>query len=159
MIDALVTGKVHSTPVVRQTRQNRDYVTVTVRVPLTGEDESTFAHVVAFSESACQALRALSVGDAVSVVGRLTPGAWTDKEGKARPSVDVVADQVLSVYAIRKKRDAAQGKSGDAGRDGPRGDGMRALEAMHGPAKHQRPAPTVANRTGDFVDDFDDPPF
>lgn len=157
MIDALVTGKVHSAPVVRQTRQNRDYVTVTLRVPLTGEDESTFAHVVAFSESACQALRALSVGDGVSVAGRLTPGAWTDKEGKARPSVDVVADQVLSVYVIRKKRDAAQGK--DAGRDGQRGDGMRALEAMHGPARQQRPAPTVASRTGDFVDDFDDPPF
>lgn len=155
MIDALVTGKLHSAPVVRQSKAQRDYVTCTVRVPLTGEDESVFAHVIAFSESACKALLALSIGDGVSVAGRLTPGAWVDKEGKARPSVDVVVDQVLSVYAIRKKRDATQGK--DAGRDGQRGDGMRALEAMHGPAKNQRTPAT--SRTGDFVDDFDDPPF
>lgn len=114
MIDALVAGKVHSAPVVRQTRQDRDYVTLTLRVPMAGEDESVFAHVVAFSDSACQALRVLTVGDAVSVAGRLTPGAWTDKEGKARPSVDVVADQVLTAYSIRKKRDATQGKSGGA---------------------------------------------
>ena len=115
MIDALVMGKVHSAPVVRQTRHSRDYVSLTLRVPLAAENESTFAHVVAFSASACQALQVLTVGDAVSVAGRLTPGAWTDKEGNARPSVDVVADQVLSVYSIRKKRDGAQGKRAEAG--------------------------------------------
>ncbi|CAJ0777677.1 single-stranded DNA-binding protein [Ralstonia chuxiongensis] len=117
MIDGLVSGKLHIAPVLRQTKANHDYVTVTVRVPLSAENESVFAHVVAFSESACQALRALDVGDAVSVAGKLTPGAWLDKEGNARPSVDVVADQVLSVYSIRKKRDAAQGRGGGGQRE------------------------------------------
>ncbi len=149
MIDALVTGKLYGVPVVRQSKAGRDYVTCTVRVPLTGEDESVFAHVIAFSESACKGLLALSVGDAVSVAGKLTPSAWTDKEGKARPAVDVVADQVLTVYSIRKKRDTTQGNNGA-------GDAsLRALEVMHGPARHQRPASAVASDT----DGFEDAPF
>jgi single-stranded DNA-binding protein len=151
MIDALVTGKVHSAPVVRQTRHGRDFVKITVRVPLADSD-SIFAHVVAFEEAPCKALRALTVGDAVSVAGRLTPGVWTDKEGAARPSLDVVADQVLTVYAIRKRRDTTQAQPEANGGQGRRGDGLRALETMHGPAQNQ----PVASGTAEL---FDDPPW
>ena len=39
----------------------------------------------------------------------LTPKAWTDKEGQARPSLDMVASQVLSVYQVKRRRDTASG--------------------------------------------------
>jgi single-stranded DNA-binding protein len=64
--------------------------------------------VVAFSESAGAALLALSEGDSLAIGGTLKPGAWTDREGNARPQLDMVAAQVMTLYALKRRRDAAQ---------------------------------------------------
>lgn len=104
-IEALILGKLHKPAERRTSQSGRVFVTASVRTS-TGEAESCFVNAVTFSDSAGTALLALSAGDAVALAGTLTPKAWTDREGHARPSLDMVAAQVLTVYGVRKKRAA-----------------------------------------------------
>lgn len=50
----------------------------------------------------------LGEGDAVALSGPLTPKAWLDKEGAARPALDLVASHVLTAYHVTRKRKALE---------------------------------------------------
>ena len=106
-IETLILGKLHARAEQRTSKTGRPFVTAKARTAA-GEGESLFVNVIAFSESACAALLALDAGDAVALAGTLKPGAWTDREGTARASLDIVAAQVLTVYGLKKKRDATR---------------------------------------------------
>ena len=75
------------------------------------EGESVFVNVIAFAPPAVTALLALEDGAGVALAGELTPGVWTDKDGKARPSLDLVAHQVLTEYHIARRRKVIRGDS------------------------------------------------
>ena len=109
MIDALIRGKLIKAPEARTTKTGKPMATARMRVPTSDPDVTIFTSVVAFEPEAVAALLALGEGDSVSVAGPVKVGMWTDKEGNTRPNVDVVADRVLSVYAIRKARAAGGG--------------------------------------------------
>ena len=115
MIDALIQGKLLKDPEARQTKAGKPYATARMRVPTTNPAETIFVSVVAFDPEAVAALLALGASDAVSVAGPLKVGVWTDNNGNTYPTLDVVADRVLSVYAIRKQRRAAGGGAPDVG--------------------------------------------
>jgi single-stranded DNA-binding protein len=106
-IEALILGKLQQRAEQRTGKSGRPFVTAKARAAV-GEGESLFVNVIAFSESAGAALLALEVGDAVALAGTLKPGMWTDREGIARVSLDIVAAQVLTVYGLKKKREAAK---------------------------------------------------
>lgn len=106
-IEALILGKLHQRAEQRTSKAGSPFVTAKARAAA-GESESLFVNVIAFSESACAALLALDAGDALALAGTLKPGAWTDRDGNARASLDIVAAQVLTVYGLKKKRDAVQ---------------------------------------------------
>lgn len=106
MIEALVSGKLHGQPTQKFARTGNPYVTARVRAH--AGDNDVFINVIAFSPAACQALLALEEGDAVALAGTLTPKAWTDKDGTARPALDLVASQVLSAYHVTRKRKALE---------------------------------------------------
>jgi len=40
--------------------------------------------------------------------GELTPKVWTDKNGEARPALDMVAHAVLTAYHVARKRQAVK---------------------------------------------------
>ena len=42
------------------------------------------------------------------LAGELTPKVWTDKDGVARPVLDVLAHAVLSAYSVARKRKAVR---------------------------------------------------
>ena len=109
MIDALIQGKLIKAPESRTTKTGKPMASARLRVATADPAASVLCGVVAFEPEAVAALLALGAGDSVSVAGPLKVGTWTDKEGNARPSLDLVADRVLSVYAIRKQRQAAGG--------------------------------------------------
>lgn len=71
--------------------------------------------VTAFSGSACSALLALGDGDALAVGGTLKPGARVDRDGNAKPNLDLVAAQVLTAYHLKRRREAVQ--PGEGGTD------------------------------------------
>ena len=44
----------------------------------------------------------------MALAGTLTPKAWIDKDGTPRPTLDLVASQVLSAYHVTRKRKALE---------------------------------------------------
>ena len=117
MIDALIAGKLHGAPSQRTAKTGKPFTTCKVRVP-TGED-GVFCHVIAFDQEAQAGLMALGSGEAVALAGSLKVSVWTDKEGTARPSLDLVASKLLTAYSIAKKRRAMQPDQ-EAGKQQPR---------------------------------------
>lgn len=110
MIDGLIAGKMYGTAEQRSGKGGHAFVTAKVRAPF-GDGDALFVNVIAFAEAAREALLALSDGDSVSLAGSLTPKVWTDKQGQARPALDMVAHAVLTVYHVTRKRKAMQGES------------------------------------------------
>ena len=108
MIDALVAGKLHGQPTQRTSKTGKPFAVAKVRVAA-GDGESTFISVIAFDDAPCAALLALGDGDSVALSGSLSQKMWTDKEGNTRPSLDLVAHQVLTTYHVTRRRTAMQG--------------------------------------------------
>ncbi|WP_084150798.1 single-stranded DNA-binding protein [Azohydromonas australica] len=135
MIEGLVAGKVYGRPEQRVgNNSGKPFVTAKVRAATAG-GEMLFVNVLAFDAIAQAALLALADGDAVSLAGTLTPKVWTDREGQARPAMDMIASQVLSAYHVKRKRDAV---SSAVEQPNPRA----ALPARQG--GHRSPAPAAA---------------
>jgi single-stranded DNA-binding protein len=105
MIEALILGKLHARAEQRTAKTGKPFVIAKVRTAA-GEGDSLFVNVITFSESAGATLLALDAGDSVALSGSLKTGIWTDREGVARPSLDLVASQVLTAYGLTKKRAA-----------------------------------------------------
>lgn len=108
MIDALIAGKLFSTPAQHTAKNGNYFATAKVKVA-TCDGQSLIANVIAFDADTCTALLELDEGDSVALSGTLTPKAWTDREGNARPSIDLVAHQVITPYHVTRKRRAMEG--------------------------------------------------
>lgn len=129
MVDGLVSGKLYGTATSRTSQNGKQFVTAKVRAA-GGDGESLFVNVIAFSTTAGEALLALADGDSVALAGTLTPKAWVDRAGEAKPALDLVAHAVLTAYHLKRKRAAVQGENG-AERSGGRpanGGGQAAHE-------------------------------
>jgi single-stranded DNA-binding protein len=109
MIEALIAGKVYGRPEQRVgSSSGKPFVTAKVRAATAG-GEMLFVNVLAFDVTAQAALLALSDGDSVSLAGTLTPKVWIDRENQPRPALDLIANQVLTAYQVRRKREAVNG--------------------------------------------------
>lgn len=133
MIEALIAGKLYGRAEQRTGKSGRPFTVAKVRAAV-AEGEVLFVNVVAFSESASAALLALEDGDAVSLAGTLTPKVWTDREGNARPALDLVANAVLTAYQAKKKREAVAGAQGEQRQQHRRGPQEPAGEDFGGGA-------------------------
>lgn len=105
MIDALIAGKLYGQPTERTSKTGKPFAVAKVRA-ISGDGESIFINVIAFDLAPCTALLALADGDSVALSGAITPKVWIDKEGSARPALDLVAHQVLTAYHVSRKRKA-----------------------------------------------------
>lgn len=99
MIDALIAGRLYGQPTERTSKTGKPFAVAKVRAT-SGEGESIFVNVIAFDLAPCTALLALADGDSVALSGAITPKVWIDKEGSARPALDLVAHHVLTAYDI-----------------------------------------------------------
>jgi single-stranded DNA-binding protein len=107
MIDSLIAGRLRGKPMEHTSRAGKPFATAKVRVALSN-GEAVFVSVIAFSEAVVTTLLALGDGDSVALSGELTPKVWTDKDGTARPALDLVAHQALTEYHVGRKRKAMQ---------------------------------------------------
>jgi len=96
MIEALIAGHLMGDASRRIDKVGREFIVARV-LARNRADEEFIVNVIAFDEAPCAALLALADGDALSLSGALTPKVWTDKQGIARPSLDLVATRVLGV--------------------------------------------------------------
>ena len=114
MIDAILSGRIYGTPAEKTSgKTGKRFVTAKVRTAA-GDGESLFVHVIAFDDRVCAGLLALGDGDSVSLSGALTPKVWVDKNGQARPALDLVAHGLLTSYHVTRKRKAMQPDQDDA---------------------------------------------
>ena len=103
MIDALIAGKVYGQPQSRNDANGKPYSFGKVRASA-NSGESLFVSVIAFGEAA-KTFMALGDGDGVALAGNITPKAWADKQtSEPRAGLDMQAQQVLSLYQLKKKR-------------------------------------------------------
>lgn len=105
MIDGLIAGKLHETPTQRIGKNNKPYVIAKVRTTSSSGDV-LYANCIAFVPDAVAALMALGEGDSIALAGELSPKAWTDRNGEARPALDVVVHSVVTPYQVQRKREA-----------------------------------------------------
>ena len=97
MIEGLIAGRLMGDASRRTDKTGRGFVVARV-LARNKADEEFIVNVIAFDDAACAALLALADGEALSLSGSLTPKVWTDKQGICRPSLDLVAAQVLTAY-------------------------------------------------------------
>ena len=108
MIDGLIAGRLYGQAAERTGKAGKTFTVARVR-STSNDGENLFVNVIAFDAASCAALGALADGDSVSLAGTLTPRVWTDKQGNTRPSLDMVAHQVMSAYHVNRKRRAMEG--------------------------------------------------
>lgn len=96
MIEALIAGHLMGDASRRIDKAGREFIVARV-LARNRADEEFIVNVIAFDEAPCAALLVLADGDALSLSGALTPKVWTDKQGIARPSLDLVATRVLAM--------------------------------------------------------------
>lgn len=107
MIDGLVSGRLYGTSTSMTGASGKAFVTAKVRAAA-GDGEALFVNVIAFDDAVKSALLALGDGDSVALAGTLTPKAWVDRTGEAKPALDLVAHSVLSTYDVKRRRAAVQ---------------------------------------------------
>lgn len=105
MIDALIAGNLFGDPKQGVGKNGSAYTTVAVRAA-DGNGDQLICNVIAFRESAMDALNALREGDSVALSGTLSPKVYQTREGEYRPGLDVVCHAVLTPYDINRKREA-----------------------------------------------------
>ncbi|MBK7001831.1 MAG: single-stranded DNA-binding protein [Rhodoferax sp.] len=112
MIETLITGKLYGAPKHGTTKNGGSYANAKIKVP-TGDGEMLFASIICFSDSAVQALCALTDGDPVACVGTLKVSTYVSKTGDTRVSLDITASRVMTLYEVKRKRDKTE--AGDRG--------------------------------------------
>jgi single-stranded DNA-binding protein len=106
MIDGLIAGRLHGLAQERTGKNGNPFVVAKLLAANT-DGENLIVNVIAFETTTCKALLNLQEGDSLALAGSLTPRVWTDKQGAARPSLDMVAHQSLSLFDVQHKRSAA----------------------------------------------------
>lgn len=96
MITGLIAGRLMEDAEQRKGRADSLFVVAKVRAQ-SSDGDSLIVNVIAFDETPRVALLALREGDSIAVSGSLAPKVWTDKQGNARPALDLIAHRVLSV--------------------------------------------------------------
>ena len=107
MIDGLIAGRLMGDASRRVDKAGRSYAVARV-LARNKADEEFIVNVIAFDAAAGAALLALGDGDALSLTGSLTPKVWTDKQGNHRPSLDLIATQVMSAHDVGRKAAAVE---------------------------------------------------
>lgn len=96
MIDGLVAGRLYGEAERRTDKAGKAYSLAKIRAA-TAEGEVLFVNVIAFDDDLCASLHRLRDGDSVALSGSLNPRVWTDKQGNARPALDMVAHRLISM--------------------------------------------------------------
>jgi hypothetical protein len=96
MIDALIAGRLYGIAEQRTGHGGSSYVTCKVKA-MTDDGDGIICNVIAFNDGVRETLLNLEDGASLSLSGALTPKVWTDKQGNARPALDLVAHSVLTL--------------------------------------------------------------
>jgi single-stranded DNA-binding protein len=100
---ALISGALFRAPELKTSKAGKPYVVATMKVA--ADKTADFWHIVAFSDSTQAELLRLGEGDKIAVQGALKIETYTGKDGQARISRSVTADNVLALRQPPKERE------------------------------------------------------
>jgi single-stranded DNA-binding protein len=103
-LDALISGRLGGKPQTRPGKSVATFVTAKV-IARMANAENIHVSVIAFGDTVKNALLGLEYGDSVTIAGELKVSIFTDKDGVARPSLDLTAFKVMSVRDVQGQRD------------------------------------------------------
>lgn len=113
MISALISGKLIAHPTSGISAGGHAWCRVPVACHIQGskenEPDSNVVSLLAFKEQA-ERLSRLSRGDTVSASGAAKVMQWTGRDGTTRASLDLVANEILTAYGVKKKRHMPHGE-------------------------------------------------
>lgn len=137
MIDALVGGKLFKKPEERRSGSGKSFVVANLNVCAT-DGEWFFVQVVAFRDTVKTELLAMDEGDSVSLTGPLKISTYEDRHGTTKPSVSMVAQQVMTAYQVARKRKAVERADGQRPPDmaPPVHPGNKQAEQLYDAPKH-----------------------
>ena len=87
-------GRLTKDPQMGQTQSGKTVARFSVAVKKQGQDGADFFDATAFDKTAENVLQYLAKGRQVAVVGRVSIGSYTDRNGVTRKTFDILADQV-----------------------------------------------------------------
>ncbi len=103
-------GRLTADPEIRQTTTGVPVTSFSIAVPRRfKKDETDFLDVVAWRKAAEFVCQYFTKGKWIEVVGELQTRTYTDKEGKKRKAVEIVADQVNFVGNKPKDEETSGG--------------------------------------------------
>lgn len=104
MLNVLAQGSLVADPIERKTMAGKPFATGSLRVPCE-DGEPVLISLITFRSAAIEALLALKKGDPLAVVGRAKLADW-QKDGADHRGLNVVGDQVLTIYQAERRRQA-----------------------------------------------------
>jgi single-stranded DNA-binding protein len=131
-LSILVQGSLVADPVSRTGAGGKEFVTGSIRVPIDGAD-SILVSAIAFASETRALLGALKKGDAVVCTGSAKLSTWDGRDGKQNHGLSLVAEGILTLSELSKRRDKARASNSvaePAQRPPPRGKNPGRLEDM-----------------------------
>lgn len=116
MIRTLIQGELRADPQQRTAKNGNTFALARLSVPM-GDEGRVSCSVIAFQEEAVARLLQLKAGASVALAGTLKVAVFTGNDGAARPSLDMVADEVASTTPRPRKPKLAQQDRGAGTRD------------------------------------------
>ncbi len=114
MIRALIVGDLRADPQQRTSKVGKPYALARLSAPMDG-DGRVSCSLIAFDDVAVARLLQLRAGASVAAAGTLKVGIFTGNDGSARPSLDLVADEVSSSSPRPRKPKSAPANRGHQG--------------------------------------------
>lgn len=111
MIRALVTGELRADPQQRTGKNGKPFALARLSVPM-GDEGRVSCSLIAFETEAVARLMQLRAGASVAAAGTLKVGTFTGTDGTARPSLDMVGDEIAATTPRPKKLKAHQAHQG-----------------------------------------------
>ena len=106
-LSILAQGTLIAEPVTRTGERGKAFVTATLRTPVDG-DEAILVSLIAFAGEPRALLAALKKGDSVACTGPAKLTSWTGKDGAENRGISVVAEAVMTMYAVGAKREKSR---------------------------------------------------
>jgi hypothetical protein len=118
MIDALISGRLASTPQRRTSTKDRTYVIGKMRAAMVDRSDrnlskSVVVHFITFIPSEVEALLALNEGDSLTVSGELTADVYPASDGTLKMGLDLLVHKVLTAYHVGCRRKAIHGEASE----------------------------------------------
>jgi hypothetical protein len=102
MIRALVVGKLRVDPQQRVSRNDKPFAFARLSVP-NGEEGHVSCSIIAFQDEAVTRLMQLRTGASIAAAGILTVKTFTRNDGAISPSLDLIADEIVSTTPRPRK--------------------------------------------------------